>query len=125
MQDTMDVEITKVFSPESAVMEMYIPILQLIPVTSVLKDKTAAGNVRQALEEIIEERFVHSIRATGIAAEELLVERYETYLRDKAPEAPLGNLVSDLNTRLQEVVHGVKASRETLLEPHGRQLGKL
>jgi len=115
---------TKVYSPESTLMEMYIPILNLLPLTTTLKDKTAAGNVGQALDEAQEERFVHAIRATGIAAEELLVEIYETYLREKAPEAPLGNLINDLSSRLQEIVQGVKAAKENPLSTARKLIGK-
>lgn len=123
-QTTLNSETTKIFSPESTLMQMYLPMLQLVPLSSVLKDKTATSNVRQALDEAQEDRFVHSIRATGIAAEELLVEIYETYLREKAPEAPLGNLMTDLNARLQEIVHGVKASKEDPLGVARKMIGK-
>jgi hypothetical protein len=123
-QTTLDSETTKIFSPESTLMQMYLPMLQLVPLSSVLKDKTARGNVRQALDEAQEDRFVHSIRATGIAAEELLVEIYETYLREKAPEAPLGNLMNDLSGRLQEIVHGVRASKESPLATARKMIGK-
>lgn len=123
-QAALDVELTKIFSPESTLMEMYLPMLQLVPINSVLKDKTAWGNVRQALYEAQEERFVHAIRATGIAAEELLVGIYETYLRDKAPEVPLGTLIKDLNNRLQEVVQGVKAAKENPLSVAHKFIGK-
>jgi len=120
----LETELTKIFSPESSVMGMYLPMLQLIPLSSILKARTAAGNVRQALDEAREERFVHAIRATGIAAEELLVEIYETYLREKAPEAPLGNIISDLSTRLQEVVHGAKVTKENPLGLARKNIGK-
>jgi hypothetical protein len=82
------------------------------------------GNVGQALDEAKEERFVHAIRAIGIAAEELLVEIYETYLREKAPEAPLGNLINELNSRLQEIVQGVKATKDNPLTVARRLIGK-
>lgn len=121
---TLDVETTKVFSPENTLLEMYIPILNLLGVGTILKDKTAVGNVAQALDEAQEERFVHAIRAIGIAAEELLVEIYETYLREKAPEAPLGNLINDLNSRLQEIVQGVKATKDNPLTAARRLIGK-
>lgn len=124
LRATLAVETTKIYSPESTLMEMYIPILNLLPVSTTLKDKTAAGNVGQALDEAQEERFVHAIRATGIAAEELLVEIYETYLREKAPEAPLGNLINDFNSRLQEIVQGVKATKENPLITARKIVGK-
>lgn len=124
IQDTIDAELTKVFSPEQALMGMYLPILRLIPFTYILKDKTSAINVRQALDEAREERFVHAIRAIGIAAEELLVGIYETYLREKAPEAPLGNIINELNTRIQEVLQGPKASKESSLSAARKQIGK-
>jgi hypothetical protein len=124
IQDTIDIELTKVFSPENALMGMYLPILQLIPFNSIIKDKTSAVNVRQALDEAREERFVHAIRAIGIAAEELLVGIYETYLREKAPEAPLGNIINELSVRIQEIVQGEKASREGSLGAVRKQIGK-
>jgi hypothetical protein len=117
-------ELTKVYSPENTLMGMYLPMLRLIPLSTILKNKTAAANVRQALDEAREERFVHAIRAIGIAAEELLVEIYETYLREKAPEAPLGNIIHELISRIQEVVHGVKASKEGSLSTAREQIGK-
>jgi len=118
-------ELTKVFSPENTLMEMYLPMLQLTRLTEVLKDRTAARNVKQALEEADEERFIHAIRAVGIATEELLVEIYETYLREKAPEAPLGNLINELQTRLQEIVLGAKSIRDNPLAGSRKQIGKL
>lgn len=124
IQTGLDVELTKIFSPENTLMGMYLPILQSISLLSVLKDKTAADNVSQALDEAVENRFVHAIRAIGISAEELLVEIYETYLREKAPEAPLGNILNDLGTRLQEVVQGVKVARESPLSAARKQIGK-
>src|SRR5579863_1078049 len=105
-------------------MGMYLPMLQLIPFPSILKARTAAASVRQVLDEAREERFVHAIRATGIAAEELLVEIYETYLREKAPEAPLGNIIHDLNTRVQEMVHGAKVAKESPLSVARKNIGK-
>jgi hypothetical protein len=57
--------------------------------------------------------FVHAIRAIGIGAEELIVEVFETYLHDKAQEAPLGNLLSELNSRIQEVQSGAKVKTKS------------
>jgi len=105
-------------------MGMYLPILQLIPFNLLIKDKTAAVNIRQALDEAREERFVHAIRATGIAAEELLVGIYETYLREKAPEAPLGNIINELGEHVQEVIQGARAPRESSLGTVRREIGK-
>jgi hypothetical protein len=124
IQDDVDAELTKVFSPENALMAMYLPILRLIPFGLMLRDKTSAVNVSQALDEAREERFVHAIRAIGIAAEELLVGIYETYLREKAPEAPLGNIINELNERVQEAVQGAKASRESSLGAAKKQIGR-
>jgi hypothetical protein len=124
INESINAELTKVFSPENALMGMYLPILQLIPFNSILKDKTAVANIRQALDEAREERFVHAIRATGIAAEELLVGIYETYLREKAPEAPLGNIINELSGRVQDVVQGARASKESSLGAARKQIGK-
>jgi hypothetical protein len=123
--DKYSAELTKVFSPENALMEMYLPMFRLTTLSTIIKDRTAAKNVAQSLEEAEEDRFVHSIRAIGIAAEELLVEIFETYLREKAPEAPLGNLITELQSRLQEIVLGAKPIKENLLAVGSIYLGKI
>jgi hypothetical protein len=120
----LETELTKVFSPESTLMGMYLPMLQLVPLSSVLKDRSSIRNLQQALSEAREERFVHAVRAIGIAAEELLVEIYETYLREKAPEAPLGSIIQDLSGRIQEVIHGAKATKNNSLGAVRKQVGK-
>jgi hypothetical protein len=117
-------EFTKIYSPENTLMGMYLPILQIVPLNAVLKDKIAARNVQQALDEAREERFVHAIRAIGIAAEELLVEIYETYVREKAPQAPLGNIIHELGQRLQELLHGTAANKENPISILRKQIGK-
>lgn len=122
--DRLSTELTKIFSPENTLMGMYLPILQLVPLNSILRDKTAAANLRQALDEAGERRFVHAIRATGIAAEEILVEIYETYLREKAPQAPLGNIIHHLSVRIQEVLHGIRKPKESALTAARKQIGK-
>lgn len=124
LRASLDFELTKVFSPEKSLLEMYIPILKLVGVATILKDTTTASNVHQALEEAEEERFVHGIRATGIAAEELIVEIYETYLREKAPEAPLGTLINDLNSRLQEIVQGSRMTKDDPFMTARKLIGK-
>jgi hypothetical protein len=124
LKDDIQMELTKIFSPESSVMAMYLPILQVIPYQSVLQDKAAILNVRQALVEVREQRFIHAIRAIGIAAEELLVGIYETYLREKAPEAPLGSLINELSEKVQEVVQGARPSKEVSLGVARKHIGK-
>lgn len=119
-----DAEMTKIFSPENTLMGMYMPVLEILPLGSILKERTATGNVRQALGEAREDRFVHAIRAVGIAAEELLVEVYETFLREKAPEAPLGNIIRELSERIQDVVRGVRAVRQDPISAARKQIGK-
>lgn len=123
LKDKPDAETTKVFSPESALMGMYIPVLEILPLNSVLKERSASDNIRQALSEAREDRFVHAVRAIGIATEELLVEAYETYLREKAPEAPLGNIIHDLNARIQDVVQGIKPASQNQLAGARKRIG--
>lgn len=118
-------EITKVFSPEDDLMPMYLPALRLVPLNLVLRENSRISSVSQALEEAQEERFTHSIRATGIATEELVVEIYETYLRQKAPEAPLGTLLSELGNKIQAVLKGRKIAKGTTLSSVKKSLGQM
>jgi hypothetical protein len=103
-------ELRKVFSPEAQLLSMYMPLLKLAARQNIFRDTSVLGAISQTLGEVQESRFVHAIRAVGIGAEELIVEIFETYLRDKAPETPLGNLLAALNSGIQEV-QGKAASR--------------
>jgi hypothetical protein len=104
-------ESRKLFSPEDRLLAMYMPTLSLVSDELALRDATVRRTIAQAMMEVREERFVHAIRAIGIGAEELIVEVYETFLHEKAPEAPLGNLLAELNTGIQEVIGGARARR--------------
>lgn len=101
-------ESRKVFSPEAQLLAMYMPALKITMPRRILRDAAVLKTISQTLSEAREGRFVHAIRAIGIGAEELVVEVFETYLHDKAPEAPLGNLLAELNSRIQEVQSGAK-----------------
>ncbi|PKN52299.1 MAG: hypothetical protein CVU55_07130 [Deltaproteobacteria bacterium HGW-Deltaproteobacteria-13] len=101
-------ESRKVFSPESQLLAMYMPSLKITMPRKILRDSTVLKTISQTLSEAREGRFVHAIRAIGIGAEELIVEVFETYLHDKAPEAPLGNLLAELNSRIQDIQNGAK-----------------
>ena len=105
-------ELRKVFSPETQLLAMYIPTLAVLAPQRILRDATVQTTIAQTMSEVREERFVHAIRAVGIGAEELIVEVFETYLHDKAPEAPLGNLLSELNSKIQDVVGGAKPRKK-------------
>lgn len=118
-------EVTRQFSPEESLMEMYIPMLLSLPIESVLWDKRTIQNTLQALDDLREERFVHAIRAIGIAIEELLVEIYETYLREKAPEVPLGSLLNEFSNRIQEILQGSKKKQEINIGNLRKELGKI
>jgi len=102
----METEVIRVFSPETLLMELYVPVMQMLKTTNFLSDVSTSKNLEQVLDEVREERFVHAIRATGIAVEELIVEIYETYIREKAPSCALGELLTSLQNRLKEIVHG-------------------
>ncbi|RYZ79877.1 MAG: hypothetical protein EOP04_26925, partial [Proteobacteria bacterium] len=118
-------EVTKQFSPEEALMEMYIPVLRSLPVESILWDNRTTRNIHQALEDLREERFVHAIRAIGISIEELFVEIYETYLREKAPGVPLGSLLNDFLNKSQEIVQGPKKKQDLNVNAVRKELGKV
>ena len=75
------------------------------------------------MDEVREGRFVHAIRAVGIGAEELIVEVFETFLHDKAPEVPLGNLLSEMDARIQEVQSGIKPKAKSSLGGVRKSLG--
>ena len=96
-------ELIRSYSPESDLMELYIPALRLTRGERVLADVGGMKNIGETLGEIDEERFVHAIRATGIAVEELLVDIYETYTHEKAPAVPLGELLTNLSTRVNQI----------------------
>jgi len=106
-------ESRKLFSPEAQLLAMYMPGLSVVSPQRMLRDVTVRRTIAQAMTEVHEERFVHAIRAIGIGAEELIVEVYETYLHEKAAEAPLGSLLADLNTKVQEVAGGAKPHKKT------------
>ena len=113
----LSVEVTKVFSPEEDLMEQYLPVLGSHGVSSFCRDLARGSTVAQILDEVREERFVHAIRASGIAVEELLVEIYETFTHEKAPEMPLGNLLSELAIRTQEIVVGASGrSKQKIID---------
>ncbi len=103
----------KVFSPEAQLLGMYMPVLKITIPRRILRDAAVLKTISQTLSEVREGRFVHAIRAVGIGAEELIVEVFETYLHDKAPEAPLGNLLAELNSRIQEVQSGAKTKAKS------------
>jgi hypothetical protein len=105
-------ESRKVFSPETQLLGMYMPLLVLVSPEQTLRDATVRRTISQTISEVREERFVHAIRAIGIGAEELIVEIFETYLHEKAPEAPLGNLLLELNSKVQEVAGGAKPRKK-------------
>lgn len=107
-------EVVKLFSPESQLLALYIPTLRLVDPPTMFRDNSVLRAMSQALLEAKEERFTHSIRAIGLGAEELIVEIYETLLHEKAPESPLGNLLTDLNERVQEIVAGAKSKKSNI-----------
>jgi hypothetical protein len=115
-------EVVKLFSPESQLLVFYMPILRLVTPQALFQDNSVLRAVAQSLLEAKEERFTHAIRAIGIGAEELIVEIYETLLHEKAPEAPLGNLLNDLNERVQEILAGTK-SKKSNISALKKQLG--
>jgi len=106
-------ESRKLFSPEAQLLAMYMPILSVVSPHRILRDATVRRTIAQTVSEVRENRFVHAIRAIGIGAEELIVEIYETYLHDKAAEAPLGNLLAELNARIQELAGSAKPRKKT------------
>ncbi len=120
----LECEIIHTFSPESVLMELYVPVMLILHADRLLADVATIKNVGQVLDEIREERFVHAIRATGIAVEELLVEIYETYTHEKAPAAPLGELLTSLNNRLKELVSGAQKKVEPNCGQAKKQLGQ-
>jgi hypothetical protein len=96
----------KIFSPESSLMEAYLPVLRVVRLEDVVRDRLFNKNLKSAIDEVVEGRYPHSIRAIGIAAEEILVEIFETLIREKAPETPIGNLLNSLNERINKIMHG-------------------
>jgi hypothetical protein len=115
----------KIYSPENYLMELYVPIVNIIRRTNFINDNTIKKNISQGLEEIKEHRFAHCIRAIGIGAEESLVEIYETYIRDKAKEAPLGNILSDLNNKIQIIVYGKSNKKDFDFKKVKTSMGKI
>jgi hypothetical protein len=98
----------KLFSPETSLMQGYLPILRILQLDDIVRDKLFNKNLQSAIDEATERRYPHAIRAIGIASEEILVEIFETLIREKAPEAPIGALLSSLNERINKIVHGTK-----------------
>ena len=107
-------EVVKLFSPESQLLALYIPLLRLVGTSTMFRDNAVVRAMSLALLEAKEDRFTHSIRAIGLGAEELIVEIYETFLHEKAPESPLGNLLSDFNERVQEIAVGSKSKKSNM-----------
>lgn len=116
-------ESVKLFSPESQLLALYIPSLRLVGPTNMFRDNSVLRAMSQSLLEAKEERFTHSIRAIGLGAEELIVEIFETFLHEKAPESPLGNLLADLNERIQDLTSGAK-SKKSNVSSLKKQLGE-
>lgn len=102
----LEFEEIRTFSPETILMEQYVPAMQMLRPDRLLADVSTITNVAQILDEVSEERFVHAIRVTGIAVEELLVEIYETYTHEKAPSSPLGELMNGFQARLKDLISG-------------------
>lgn len=115
----------KIYSPDYLLMELYVPIVNIILRTPFINDSRIQKNISQGLEEIKEERFAHCIRAIGIGAEESLVEIYETFIRDKAKEAPLGNILNDLNSKIQLIINGKQSKKENGFRKIRSSLGEL
>lgn len=115
----------KIYSPENSLMELYVPMVNAMMQSNFLNDKSVLKNISQGLDEIKEERFAHCIRAIGIGAEETLVEVYETFIRDKAKEAPLGNILSDLNNKIQLILFGKSNKKEGDFKKAKTSLGSL
>ncbi len=89
-------------------MAAYLPILRVVRLEDVVRDRLFNKNLQSAINEVVERRYPHAIRAIGIAAEEILVEIFETLIREKAPEAPIGTLLTSLNERINKIIHGSK-----------------
>lgn len=111
-------ELTKVFSPEGLLVEMYMPIFNILPSGEVAKDQNIIKTLLLAYQEAKEGRFIHSIRALSIGTEELLVEVYESYIHEKAPEVPLGNLLNELTNNIQYILHGSKINPKFSLDSY-------
>ena len=115
----------KIYSPENLLMELYVPIVSIIRSTTFINNSGVLNNISQGLEEIKEDRFDHCIRAIGIGAEESLVEIYETFIRDKAKEAPLGNILNELNNKIQLLLYGRANKKENDFKKYKSSIGKL
>jgi hypothetical protein len=120
----LEIEVIRVFSPETLLMELYVPIMRLLRPANLISDVSTIKHLEQVLDEIRDERFVHAIRATGIAAEELMVEIYETYVHEKAPSSALGELLVSFQSRLKEIVHGRATVSAPPLKDSKRAIGK-
>jgi hypothetical protein len=118
-------KIVKFFSPETSLMQIYLPLLKMIPLTNIVRDKTFVKNLSLALNEISEQRYQHSVRAIGIATEEILVEIFETCIRERAPEAPLGSLISLLNEKITKISQGDKDKSEMLRGAPFKEIGNI
>ena len=92
--------LTKTFSPEETLLEVYLRIAQLSDHTALLRQAYLVRSMQQALDEANAGRHVHAIRAIGIGTEEIVVQIYETLLRDRAPAGPLGQLLQALDNRM-------------------------
>jgi hypothetical protein len=56
--------------------------------------------------------------------EELVVEVYETYTHEKAPSAPLGELLNSLQTRVKDLVSGQQSKTKATSSDTKKALGK-
>lgn len=118
-------DVIRVFSPEYRLLQMYLPIMRILSLPQLLPEQAYVRLLLQALEEAEEWRFTHCVRTIGIAAEELIVEAFETILRQKAPASPLGSLLADLNNRLQAITQGTRAPVPADLKSLRRELQSL
>ena len=96
--------LTKTFSPEETLLETYLRIAQLSEHAALLRQSYLIRSMQQALDEANAGRHVHAIRAIGIGTEELVVQIYETLLRDHAPAGPLGQLLQSLEARIAKLL---------------------
>jgi hypothetical protein len=93
-------EFTRTFSPEETLLGVYLAVASGCDTSLMFRQKHLLSAWKQALDEAVEGRHTHAIRAVGIGTEELIVSIFETLARDRAPAGPLGQLLQLLDTRV-------------------------
>lgn len=109
---TQNSKLEPVFSPEDELLRAFLSILRNIKIGNLTDNRNIQKLVIKALKECFDTEgdfyegdFKSSIGSIGIAAEEILIQIYETYFRKPTPRpGTLGQIVDEIAKETQKIV---------------------